>query len=359
METKGPFPWQALQVVCGETSVLDIDRLELKTDAEAYQFILSYGFDLYESSHIEQLQKIHSRAIHFIESYICFEGLQYPEALKSLDLKADLKGLLLIASGLTPSGHETLAAHRRWICATLRVMHAVLHLQSDLRLKYLPKIKRQTVDRIEAHIQRSEKGDVFLGFEADKVQLVDFQKKETKVRDSVIMKLLHKASATAQEVYDHVGVRFITQSRVDVFRVIKYLIDHHLVAYPHVMSFRVRNSLMDLKDFRKWVESAGSDPKATEEKIPFPNEGEKENRFTAESFHSLQFTARQLIRIPVVRKGGQKREMAFFFPLEIQIMDKKSFKEAMAGRASHELYKQKQLDAVRKRVLRGLLHETT
>ena len=348
-----PFPFQALKVVAGGQSALDIDGLELKTDAEAYQFLLSYGFDLYEASHLEQLGIIYDRALRFCENYLCAETCRLPEIFRGLSLAENLKPMLLCASGIYS---ETWRVDLRpWVCALLRVMHVVSHLQSDLRLKYLPKIKRQTVDRIAAHIQQNGT-EIFLGFEADKVPLVAFQKKESKVRDAVIMKLLHKASATAQEIHDHLGVRFITRNRVDTMRVIQYLINHHLVAFPNVMSVRCRNTMIDPSELQILFERHKGDwNKIAEQEsgLSVPSLGEK-NPFSSSIYKSIQFTTRQLIRIPVIRKGGQKREMSFFFPIEFQLMDEKSFQEAESGEAGHAVYKQRQLEAVRKRVLRGL-----
>lgn len=356
MSSPFEFSWQAFNVLSEGSSVLDIEKLELKNESEAYQFVLNYGFDLYETSHCEQLTSIYLKAVDFIEKYLCTDRLKVPAELKKVEIEKDLKKLLLLASGVEIEDAVLKSSLGPWACAILRVMHVVSHLQSDLRLKYLPKIKRQTVDRLAAHIQRNE-SQIFLGFESDKVPLVTFQKKESKVRDSVLMKLLHKPSATAQEVYDHVGVRFVTQNRIDSLRVIQYLVNHHLVSFPNVMGVRCRNTLVDIQDFRKQFEAAGGKEdivRAAESSLKYPKLKEGVNPFSAEDFHSIQFTARQLIRIPVVRKGGQRREMTFFFPLEIQIFDEKSFKETLSGEATHRAYKQKQLDAVRKRVLRGL-----
>jgi uncharacterized protein (TIGR04562 family) len=43
--------------------------------------------------------------------------------------------------------------------------------------------------------------------------------------------------------------------------------------------------------------------------------------------------------------------MRFFFPYEIQILDADSFEEARSGRASHDDYRERQREAVRRRVL--------
>jgi len=349
------FPWQALNVVCNGVSPLDIDHLDLKSEGEAHQFILSYGFDLFEASHVSYLEKVYSESIEFIETYLCFDELQIPAPLRQLNVAHELKSLLLLCSSFDqpPAGWNP--QWRAWACAILRVMHVSLHLKSDLRLKYLPKIKRQTVDRFSAHIQDGSEG-LFLGFESDKVKLARFEKKQAKVRDSVLLKLLHKPSAIAQEIHDHIGVRFVTENRVDAVRVVQYLIAHHLLSFPNVMAARCRNSLIDLSEFKKVVESmpAGEfNEKTIDSILSYPKIQDRENQFSSERYRSLQFTTRQLIRIPVVRKGV-KSEMTFFFPLEIQIMDAASYQESQWGESGHAEYKQKQLEAVRQRVLKGL-----
>jgi uncharacterized protein (TIGR04562 family) len=349
------FPWQALNVVFNGVSPLDIDHLELKSEAEAHQFILSYGFDLFESSHVSYLEKVYSETIDFIDAYLCTDEVKIPAPLRKLNVASELKSLLLLSSGLEqlPTGWNP--EWRPWACAILRVIHVSLHLKSDLRLKYLPKIKRQTVDRFSAHVQEGAEG-MFLGFESDKVKLARFEKKQAKVRDSVLLKLLHKPSAIAQEIHDHIGVRFVTEGRVDAVRVVQYLIAHHLLSFPNVMAARCRNTLIDLQEFKKVVESVpaeGLNEKTIDSVLSYPKLEDRQNQFSSERYRSLQFTTRQLIRIPVVRRGV-KSEMTFFFPLEIQIMDLASYEESLTGKSGHAEYKQKQLEAVRQRVLKGL-----
>ncbi|MBN8554080.1 MAG: TIGR04552 family protein [Deltaproteobacteria bacterium] len=358
------FPWLALRVVCSGVSILDIPQLELKTESEAHQFLVTYGFDLFEASHQEQVWKIYDEACDFIESRLCDARLKFPSQLKDRAAIGDFKKLLLVASGVEVASLSHLNQGQPWVCAILRVMHVMSHMQSDLRLKYLKKIKRQTIDRFEAHIQRVQEGDgekIYLGFERDRVALVEFQKKESKVRQSVLLKLLHKSQTVAQEIYDHVGVRFITKTRSEALWVIRYLIQHHLISFANVMSARCRNSLINLEEFYSEFKKLSSDsPRESELKsldkiLPFPKINGNENPFSASDYHSIQFTCRPLIRIPVIRRGGMRGEMSFFFPMEIQVSDEISFKQTQTGAANHALYKKKQLDAVRQRVLRGLI----
>lgn len=364
MTTRG-YPWQALKVLCNGISILDIPRLELKSESEAHQFLATYGFDLFLPEHVEQMWKIYADACSFIERLLCDADHPFPKELKRRENLGDFKNLLLVASGIEIEGYRfSEKRYQLWICAILRVMHTITHLQSDLRLKYIKKIKRQTVDRFSAHIQRqSENGleQIFLGFERDKVRLADFQKKESKVRESMLLKLLHKSETVAQEIYDHVGVRFVTFTRAEAFNVIRYLIEHHLISYANAMASRCRNSLINLDDLRQCLAENGledidanTDSRWAEWDKDFEFPRESENRFSASDYHAIQFTCRPLIRIPMLKKGVRS-EMSFFFPFEIQIMDLASYKQSIEGAADHQIYKKKQLEAVRLRVLRGLV----
>ena len=353
------FPWPAFRVIFGELSAIDMPQLELANESEAHQFLLSYGYDLFEPSHVEQVWKIYAQAVSFIDQRLCVNGPKVPVGLKNKTTADDFKQLLLAASGSYSGDQTELKENKLWVCAILRVMHAIAHLQSDLRLKYLPKIKRQTVDRLEAHVQRVKDGNkekLFLGYEKDKVALVHFHKKEAKVKDSVLLKLLQKANQVAHEIYDHLGVRFVTETRAEAFWVIQYLLQHHLVSFTNIMPMRSRNTLASFSDFRAVVENLSTSPdfKELDKKLGVPPLDSSIHPFSAKDYHSIQFTSRPLIRIPTIRKGVRS-EMSFFFPVEVQIMDNAAFEASQRGAANHVQYKQKQLEAVRQRVLRGLL----
>jgi len=77
------------------------------------------------------------------------------------------------------------------------------------------------------------------------------------------------------------------------------------------------------------------------------------NAFSATNYSSLQFTSRQLIRVPDDSPSGE--EIRFFLPYEVQVLDEASFRESRSGRASHEEYRSRQREAVRRRVLGSLV----
>ncbi len=227
-----------------------------------------------------------------------------------------------------------------------------------------------------------------------------FQTKPRKARDSVILKLLHKPENVAEEVFDQVGVRFVTTKMVDAVKVLKYLQDRYIVMPMNIRPSRSRNNLIDPLLYRRiWREaraiarSGGAKSMIDtmlEEVLQKGYEAEPgskaaaNNPFTSSSYRSIQFTCRQLIKyhnpvhesIKQLRAALKKtedqeikkivegidlshvtREQRFFYPFEVQIFDQRNHEEAENGRASHSAYKKSQGQAAMRRVLGSLIED--
>ncbi|MEK6625777.1 MAG: hypothetical protein AABY86_12450, partial [Bdellovibrionota bacterium] len=104
---------------------------------------------------------------------------------------------------------------------------------------------------------------------------------------------------------------------------------------------------------------------------------------TIESYHAVQFTCRQLIKYknpfyqefneirkeakslkdsnPLAQKlmaldlGAVTKEITFFYPFEVQIVDIESQKKNTEGEASHQEYKKSQLNHAMHRLFKKLL----
>ena len=83
-----------------------------------------------------------------------------------------------------------------------------------------------------------------------RVNLVEFQAKPKKTRDSTLMKLLHKPESVAEEVFDRIGIRFVTQSRTDAVRVIHFLEQSNVIVAENIKPSRSRNTLVDTGAFK-------------------------------------------------------------------------------------------------------------
>ena len=131
-------------------------------------------------------------------------------------------------------------------------MHTILHTDKDLRSSYFSTIQQQIFDRFYKLIWRDDQDNLFLGEKGSDnvVPLLDFVTKSKKSRESVIIKLLHKAENVAEELFDRVGVRIVTKDRVDTLRAIRILIENNVVIPHNIKPSRSINTIIDIDKFK-------------------------------------------------------------------------------------------------------------
>jgi len=288
-----------------------------------------------------------------------------------------------------------------WAAIILKVMHTILHTDKDLRHGYFQTIQTQIFDRFYKHITRMQDDKLYLGKEGvDAIELVDFETKSVKSRDSVIVKLLHKAENVAEELFDRVGLRFVTRTKLDSIRVIKFLQENHVIVAHNIKPSRSRNTLFDIEKFKlehkKLIRNSlrnklsekdfvgALDKKVVESS--YLGSFDKDNLHSHPEYRSVQFTCRQLIRYQNpffssfnnVRQFAKSlvesdeenelakkllsldisqlsREVTFFYPFEVQIVDEEAHKINMEGEASHADYKKSQQRSAMYRLFKPLL----
>ena len=204
------------------------------------------------------------------------------------------------------------------------------------------------------------------------------------------MKLLHKAESLVEEIYDRMGFRLVTETRLDAFRAVVLLLEENIISLPNVRPGRSRNRLVDLKRLQFEIERIATHQKKSGPSAPYVEKMVKRlerrigfrrlgrsliNPYTSEHFRAIQFTCRELIKVrnPLytaymelheqlqnIHGGTQILNEVFpkplsandyvFFPYEIQIMDVKSYADSIFGKSNHEEYRRKQVEAARNRV---------
>lgn len=381
-------------------SVIDSHHgLPLRTLEVADEFLLKYGFNLENPVERSEVLGNYHEALRFIRKYFLKPDNPDGADLEVPKLFQELTDVRLLFVWAADKSIEH-AVRNRWSCAVLRVMHAISHLDKDLRHDFFPEIQKQIFDRFYKEIH-SQDEKIYLGDprSSSAILLDKFQTKPRKTRDSVILKLLHKKETLAEDVFDQIGVRFITKTRVGVVRVLKYLRDRYIVMSMNIRPSRSRNNLIDPKLYRRaWrevqqlalkgeVKEKEAVRKLLEKALTQGfQESQKEikehNPFSSHEFHSIQFTCRQLIkfrspayeelkqlRAILKTKGDEEvkslldrldfgqfaKEQRFFYPFEVQILDKENYELAESGEASHASYKAAQTKMAMKRVLGQLL----
>ncbi len=382
------FPWPSVNVVLEGSSILDVPRLEIKTIAEATSFIQAYGFDVNNSDDLVLVWRFFNDSIQFIEKTLADPDYpKVPEHLRSEKAVSDIRRLFIMASEKERSVDQTYA------CAILRVMHVMIHLSYDPRLKFFQAMQTQVLNRLDNFIYIDpNNGATYLGKQEDGqgIKLLFFKKKERKDPNREIIKLLHKADSIVEEIYDRVGLRLVTETKLDAIRAVRMLLEKNIISLPNIRPGRSRNRLLDLKRFQFELDRIVTHLKKTPESAPYIvrmikrlekriGQGRMGRSFlnphSSEYYRAIQFTCRELVKVrnPQHRLytqlstqlanmsgGDQLLNELFpsvpqayeygFFPYEIQIMDMKAYADSIFGKSNHEEYRRKQLNTARDRV---------
>ncbi|MEB3285450.1 MAG: TIGR04552 family protein [Candidatus Sericytochromatia bacterium] len=339
------FPWQTLGAIVEGRSVIDLVGLRVSTREAALDNLRAYGLDPDDPLDASELEEISQQTAHFFNSVLLpwrsLSGL--PE-----DLPKTFPELFLLAS--TPD-HPL----RDWACSFLKVGHAVAHARYAQDPALVKAARSQIFERFSAHLKLGQSRMLITDGEMI-IPLLRCDFKAEKPWESLVLKLLHKVDSVAQEIYDHLGVRFVTPDKAYALLLLKYLRVNNVFAYPNVKPSRSVNTLIDMNAFQKTFDDL--DESYRQGDINFreftglvhqidtpPSREHDRNPHSASTFQTMQFTARALVK---VRRGEEVQRA--FIPFEVQIMDQAAFEENQEGQAAHREYRVRQKEAVCERV---------
>lgn len=398
------FRWDVFEIIVNGRSALDaVQGFEIDSIDDADRFIRSYGYDFDNAIERAEAYGNFHESLNFIRRHFLYpenaDGVKIEVPRKILEV-VDIRDLFLMASLNYPSqgSDKQSATLRSWACAILKIMHTVAHIDQDIRTSYFADVQQQILDRYYRLIHRDSEGGLYLAIregDVDRVPLVAFEVKPKKARDSILIKLLHKPENVAEDIFDRVGLRFVTRSRLDAIRVVRFLTDTMAITSPNIKPSRSRNSLVDIACFHRELDvlmpqviagslAAEELEKRLEDACQVAPPGKSaENAHSSEHYRALQFTVRQLIKLknPIfddvkdlkskvrtsqvdedVAKTIDRidlryvnREVRFFYPYEVQIVDQLSFEENERGRSAHSEYKRAQKNTALRRVMGALM----
>ncbi len=397
--------WETLDIIIRGKSAIDASTgFQLRTAEEVDRFVGSYGYDLSNPIESAELYGNFHESLSFIRKNFLHpenpDGLKLEVPRKIVEL-VDVRELFLMASFSLPGQNQDPAGTmmRNFACAILKVMHTISHIDKDIRSHYFAECQKQIFDRYYRVIHRDADGQLHLGEGEDRIDLVAFETKPKKSRDSTLLKLLHKPENVAEDIFDRVGLRFVTHTPLDAIRVLKFLKDRMILMPPNIKPSRSRNSLLDFGAFEaawreasdKWERREWNNERAEQflqAGSRYPNQ-DPDNPHSSKFYRAIQFTCRQLVKFrnPLhdeIRElkahvkamdGAQEspaakalmdrvervdlklapREFRFFYPYEVQLMDKASAEENERGRSAHSEYKKAQVQTALRRVMGALV----
>jgi uncharacterized protein (TIGR04562 family) len=295
----------------------------------------------------------------FLKTEILQEGEELPEILLDVSESKDMRKLFTYVSDKNESIPIEL---RMWSSALLKVMHVIMHFSHDMYSIFPDEIQKQILGPIEQCVA-SDPGTGFTFLrkhsQQEEIKLYKFEKKPVKDFRSSILKLLAKRKLFALNLYDNIGVRFVTWTVFDAFRVLRFLMAHSLVHPFHTITDQSVNTVyptnlltevMDnLRTKNETVEPAEVDVILNKKLAENFHRAEyllKENNFSGEGYKFIKFVCRKLIRVNV--NGFEHR---FFYPFEVQVLTKDAYLQSIQGEQAHHEYKKRQRAAARRRLL--------
>jgi uncharacterized protein (TIGR04552 family) len=314
---------EAVRMVLRGDSVIDWFRLAFADHAEVDRFLRLNEFDPESDDEMGRLEDLRGEAVDYIARAF---NMTIPDEIAD-DLPA--RDLFLVASSDGP--------HQRLACVVLKVMHIIHHISGRAGL-----LKMSVSDEIIFREVELKVMQVVEQLRAAGAPIAEFEWSR-KSLDSQITKLLAKRSTLAASIYDKLRFRLIVPSHSDIVPMLATL-TRQLVPFNYVVPGESVNQLVDLKQL---VANASGAMR--------PNTGMPFNEFSGPEYRIINFVADLPLRVErLLPRAEIPPDLCHvvFVLTEFQVADKATAKQNESGASSHEAYKARQHDRVRKRLFR-------
>lgn len=326
---------ESVSLILQGSSVIDWRRLDFSSDDDAAVFIRAQAFQPEREHDLFRLEQLKEAAVDYLRRNFEFP---IPRPVE----RADILQLLSVASG---KGHRQLCA-----CAILKAMHIIHHVEARELLFSLAMSDQDLFRLIEARVYSLVGHMLSSGLPI--TEFVGGRKR----RDSIYTKLLSKSDAHSSAVYDKLRFRIVTRTKDDILPVLLFL-SHHLFPFNYVVPGESINTIFHM---RSYVENdphlRSLIPRAQVDVADDLNLSD--NMFSADTYSIIHFVVDLPVRVPdevlaVAPPDVQALGPIIFGLCEFQMIDRETEERNERGDASHARYKERQRQAVMKRLKLG------
>ncbi|MFT3927594.1 MAG: TIGR04552 family protein [Myxococcales bacterium] len=328
---------EAVRLALRGGSVIDWYRLNFESRREIDEFIAVQEMQLEEPADVARVEAVKNAAVSYLRRNFDFP---VPKPVS----QADLPKLLELASS---RGHRQLCA-----CTILKVMHIIHHLDARELLFMLPVSDQEVFHLVEEKVYRVIGGMLAKGFPI--LEFIGGRKN----KDSLYTKLLSKRETIAAQIYDKLRFRIVTRTPDDIWPTLNYLMQK-VFPFNYVIPGQSTNSMFDFKSYCE------AHPNLTQllPRLQLSVDLERtsdgvDNRFTSNSYRVVHLVVDMPIRLAremleQVPPAGWSLGPVIFVQAEFQIVDRETEQSNELGEASHASYKQRQRQAVMRRLKLG------
>lgn len=326
---------ETVRLILRGDSVVDWHRLYLTSEAEARALLEAQEFRPDEPSDRARLEKIKNEAISFLRRHFDFP---IPKPVE----RASIEELLLMASG---KGHRQLCA-----CIILKAMHIVHHVDGRELLFTIPMSLQEVFNLVEEKVYRVIGDMLASGFPI--TEFIGGRKN----KDSLYTKLLSKPETIAAAVYDRLRFRIVTRTADDILPTILYL-SQRLFPFNQVIPGQSLNTLFHLRSYIERFEQL----RPYQELLQLELDDaltHNDNIFSGSNFRAIHYVADVPVRLPRESLESAPAAAWALGPVvsvlsEFQIIDRETEAANELGDGSHARYKQRQKEAVMRRLKLG------
>jgi uncharacterized protein (TIGR04552 family) len=328
---------EAVRLALRGGSVIDWHRANFESREDIDAFVTVQELRMDDPADIARCEAVKNAAISYLRRNFDFP-VPKPVA------QADLPDLIELASS---RGHRQLCA-----CTILKVMHIIHHLDARELLFMLPVADQEVFHLVEEKVYRVVGNMLARGFPI--LEFIGGRKN----KDSLYTKLLSKRETIAAQIFDKLRFRVVTRTRDDIWPTLDHLM-RNVFPFNYVIPGQSTNTLFDFKGYCE-------DNPVLQKLLPrlqlsadMERNAPSDNHFSSESYRVVHFVVDMPVRLSKamleqVPPAGWSLGPVIFVQAEFQIIDRETEQGNERGEASHAAYKQRQRQAVMRRLKLGL-----
>jgi uncharacterized protein (TIGR04552 family) len=326
---------EAVRLALRGESVIDWHRLHFHELEGARAFLRAQELDPDAGGDRERMEAVKAEAVAYLRRHFDFA---IPKPIEH----ASTEELLLLASG---KGHRQVCA-----CTVLKAMHIIHHVDGRELLFMLPASTHEVFHLVEEKVYGVIGG--MLAAAMPVVEVIGGRKN----KDSLCTKLLSKQETVAAAIYDKLRFRIIADEAADLVPVLQHL-THRLFPFNYVIPGQSINTLLPFRTFCEGHPHLRA--LLGEMQGPaFADLTPTDNDFSASNYRVMHFVVDIPVRVPPslldrCPPGAQSLGPVIFMLCEFQLLDRETEAANEQGDASHARYKQRQREAVARRLKLG------
>lgn len=245
---------------------------------------------------------------------------------------------------------------QRDACILLKVVHTINHLEArELRFALsLPEV--DVFSRVETHVASRMAAICSAGY-----PIVSFESSR-KTESSTITKLLSKRRATAAQILDRLRFRIVVDRQEDLPIVLAEM-TRRLIPFNYVVPEETTNDVLDFASYAASLTKLRGELGRLQHELRLESTEplrREHNECSADTFRMLNFVIDWPLRVNDVlerSEHGHLRELGhlIFLNVEFQMFDDATWRANEDNViASHESYKERQRERVRRRLFHGI-----